>query len=226
MATTILRLTGVKKSYPQAGGVLEILKGIDLSIAAGEIVALVGSSGAGKSTLLHVAGLLDHATDGTVSIGGRDATLFNDDQRAAVRRDKIGFVYQFHHLLPDFTAEENVSLPLMIGGIDKSTAATTAQKALKGMGLSDRLDHIPAKLSGGEQQRVAIARALSTQPALLLADEPTGNLDTETAKTVLDAMLGLVRKQGVAALIATHDLSLAAQMDRQIRIQDGYLVNL
>ncbi len=198
--------------------------GADLTLHAGEIVALVAPSGAGKSTLLHVAGLLDRPDSGSVLIEGREAGSLPDAARTAIRRDTIGFVYQFHHLLPEFTALENVVLPQMIAGRGRRAAEDRARVLLSGFGLAARLGHLPGKLSGGEQQRVAIARALANQPKLLLADEPTGNLDVATAETVFSELLAIVRDHGLAALIATHNPDIAARMDRTVTLRDGRLV--
>lgn len=219
-----LVLSGVRRVYRGDGGELPVLRGVDLTVRAGEIVALVAPSGAGKSTLLHVAGLLDRPDDGKVLIRGQDAGGLSDPGRTAIRRDAIGFVYQFHHLLPEFTALENVVLPQMIAGRAHRAAEARARGLLDRFGLSPRLGHLPGKLSGGEQQRVAIARALANEPALLLADEPTGNLDVATAETVFAGLLEIVRDHGLAALIATHNPDLAARMDRVVTLRDGRLV--
>ena len=219
-----LVLRGVARVYRGDGGELPVLRGADLTVRAGEIVALVAPSGAGKSTLLHVAGLLDRPDSGTVLIEGRDAGHLPDAGRTAVRRDTIGFVYQFHHLLGEFTALENVVLPQMIAGRSRRMAADRATALLTAFGLSARLGHLPGKLSGGEQQRVAIARALANEPRLLLADEPTGNLDVATAEAVFAELLATVRDRGVAALIATHNPDLAARMDRTVTLREGRLV--
>ena len=200
-----------------------MLRGADLTVRAGEIVALVAPSGAGKSTLLHVAGLLDRPDSGAVLIEGRDAGGLPDAARTVVRRDTIGFVYQFHHLLAEFTALENVVLPQMIAGCPRRAAEDRARSLLSSFGLAARLSHLPGKLSGGEQQRVAIARALANRPKLLLADEPTGNLDVATAVAVFSQLLAMVRDHGVAALIATHNPELAARMDRIVTLRDGRL---
>jgi lipoprotein-releasing system ATP-binding protein len=218
-----LVLHGVRRTYRGDGGELPVLRGVELTVRAGEIVALVAPSGAGKSTLLHVAGLLDRPDGGSVLIEGRDAGGLSDAQRTAVRRDTIGFVYQFHHLLAEFTALENVVLPQMIAGTPRRTAQDRARALLSRFGLAPRLGHLPGKLSGGEQQRVAIARALANAPKLLLADEPTGNLDVDTAGGVFEALLETVRDQGLAALIATHNPDLASRMDRVVTLKDGRL---
>jgi lipoprotein-releasing system ATP-binding protein len=216
-----LRLQAVKRAYRSEAGALPVLRGVDLSLAAGEIVALVAPSGAGKSTLLHIAGLLDRPDGGSVLVAGLDAGQLPDAARTAIRRDTIGFVYQFHHLLGEFTALENVMLPQMIAGRPRRAAAERARSLLDAFGLGDRVRHPPGKLSGGEQQRVAIARALANRPAVLLADEPTGNLDVATAGIVFEELLRVVREQGLAALIATHNPDLAARMDRIVTLRDG-----
>jgi lipoprotein-releasing system ATP-binding protein len=221
-----LVLRDVHRTYSTEAGELPVLRGIDLTLRAGEIVALVAPSGVGKSTLLHIAGLLDRPTGGSVLVEGRDAGNLPDNARTAVRRDTIGFVYQFHHLLAEFTALENVALPQMIAGRGRREAERRASSLLGVFGLSDRLQHLPGKLSGGEQQRVAIARALANQPKVLLADEPTGNLDVATAETVFAELTARVRDTGVAALIATHNPELAARMDRTVRILDGKLLKV
>ena len=219
-----LVLRAVTRIYRGDAGELPVLQGADLTIRAGEIVALVAPSGAGKSTLLHVAGLLDRPDGGSVLIEGRDAGNLPDLDRTAIRRDTIGFVYQFHHLLPEFTALENVVLPQMIAGAPRKAAEDRARSLLTTFGLASRLNHLPGKLSGGEQQRVAIARALANGPKLLLADEPTGNLDVATAEGVFAELLAIVRDHGLAALIATHNPDLAARMDRTVTLRNGRLV--
>ncbi len=216
-----LVLRAVSRTYRGDGGELAVLRGVDLTVHAGEIVALVAPSGAGKSTLLHIAGLLDRPDGGSVLIDGRDAGALPDAARTATRRDTIGFVYQFHHLLPEFTALENVVLPQIIAGRPRRLAEERARELLTTFGLAARLGHLPGKLSGGEQQRVAISRALANRPRLLLADEPTGNLDVATAGTVFVELLAVVREQGVAALIATHNPDLSAQMDRILTLREG-----
>lgn len=218
-----LKLSGLCKSFYQGHKALNVLKGIDLQVQPGELVALVGASGSGKSTLLQVSGLLDRPTSGAVAIAGQEVQDLKDEARSDIRRTKLGFVYQFHHLLPDFTAQENVELALRISGANAATAADKAKEVLAEIGLSERLDHTPSELSGGEQQRVAIARAIVTNPSLLLADEPTGNLDEETAARVFKLFVSMVRDRGLAAVIATHDASLAAQMDRQLHLSAGVL---
>jgi lipoprotein-releasing system ATP-binding protein len=219
-----LVLRAVARVYRGDAGELPVLRGADLTVRAGEIVALIAPSGAGKSTLLHVAGLLDRPDAGSVLIEGRDVGGLPDPARTAIRRDTIGFVYQFHHLLPEFTALENVVLPQMIANQTRRTAEERARHLLTTFGLASRLNHLPGKLSGGEQQRVAIARALANNPKLLLADEPTGNLDVTTAEAVFSELLSIVRDHGLAALIATHNPDLAARMDRTVTLRDGRLV--
>ncbi len=224
MSEAVLRLAGVERRFRTGEGTLTVLRGVDLTIAAGEIVALVAPSGAGKSTLLHIAGLLEKADAGSVIVAGRDVTGLDDAARTALRRGVIGFVYQFHHLLAEFDALENAAMPLIIAGRPKAEARDRARTLLEGLGLGRRLRHRPARLSGGEQQRVAIARALAHRPQVLLADEPTGNLDLETAEVVFGELLSLVRSHGAAALIATHNLELASRMDRTLRLKDGRIV--
>jgi lipoprotein-releasing system ATP-binding protein len=216
-----LGLSGVVRTYRSGVDRLEVLRGVDLSVAGGEMVALVAPSGAGKSTLLQIAGLLDTPDGGAVRIAGGAATALDDRARTGLRRDAIGFVYQFHHLLPEFSALENVMLPQFAAAVSRAEARRRAEALLASVGLAARAGHRPAELSGGEQQRVALARALANRPALLLADEPTGNLDPETAARVFDVMLGVVREQGAGALIATHNPELAARMDRTVRLDAG-----
>ena len=218
-----LELRGVRRIFRQAGTELVVLNGIDLVLRPGEIVALVGPSGAGKSTMLHVAGLLERADGGAVLIGGDDCGSLSDDRRTLLRRSEIGFVYQFHHLLPEFSALENVMLPQMIAAVPRRRARQKAAGLLERIGLAPRAGHRPARLSGGEQQRVAIARALANDPKILLGDEPTGNLDQATGENVLEALLSLVRDTGLAALIATHNLDLARRLDRIVALADGRL---
>ncbi len=220
----ILRLANLVRTYQTGSESLSVLTGATLSLSRGEIVALVAPSGSGKSTLLHLAGLLEKPDAGAVIINGVDAGKLPDQDRTDIRLRTIGIVYQFHHLLAEFTALENIALPQMIAGKSKSEAEARALDLLAKLGLAARKDHLPGKLSGGEQQRVAIARALANQPALLLADEPTGNLDVTTANIVFDELLRLVRAENVAALIATHNPDLAARMDRQLTLRDGRLV--
>ena len=219
-----LGLSGVGRAFVQGPKRLEVLRGVDLSIAEGEVAALVAPSGAGKSTLLHVAGLLDTPSEGEVRIAGQSMTGLADAARTAARRDRIGFVYQFHHLLPEFSAEENVAVPCMAAGAPPGEARARAAALLGRVGLAERCGHRPGELSGGEQQRVAFCRALANRPRLLLADEPTGNLDPETAERVFALALEVVRETGLAALIATHNAALAARMDRVLRLDQGRIV--
>ena len=219
----VVRLANVTRSFEQGGVTIDVLRGVNLAVHPGEIVALLGPSGSGKSTMLQAIGLLEGGFGGRIEIAGIDASKLGRDQRAAVRRDHIGFVYQFHHLLPDFTAVENVVLPQLITGKPRSACEGRAKELLDALGLGQRLDHPPSKLSGGEQQRVAVARALANRPHLVLADEPTGNLDEATADIVLSQFLMLVRGQGSAALVATHNERLAMRMDRIVRLHDGVL---
>jgi lipoprotein-releasing system ATP-binding protein len=219
-----LELRGLVRTYKQAGALLPILRGASLTLRPGEIVALVGPSGAGKSTLLHCAGLLEHPDGGQVLIDGRDCGKMADGERTAIRRKHLGFVYQFHHLLPEFSALENVVLPQMIAGVARRAAAARARHLLGLVGLAARESHRPARLSGGEQQRVAIVRALANEPRVLLGDEPTGNLDQHTADEVTNALVAIVRQAGVAALIATHNFDLAKRLDRIVAIEEGVLV--
>ena len=221
-----LELRAVTRTYRSGESDLHILRGANLILRPGEITALVAPSGTGKSTLLHLAGLLERPTSGQVLIAGQDAGTLDDPARTAIRRDSIGFVYQFHHLLPEFTALENVMLPQMIAGHARPAAAARAETLLAGFGLATRASHLPGKLSGGEQQRVAIARALANDPAIILADEPTGNLDAATAARVVDELLATVRTHGTAALIATHNPDLAARMDRTVTLREGAIVPL
>lgn len=220
-----LRLAAVERRYRTEAGELPVLLGADLTIAAGEIVALVAPSGTGKSTLLHLAGLLEKPDGGEVFIAGQAAGSLSDEARTTIRRTTIGFVYQFHHLLPEFTAAENIILPQLAAGKSRAEALQRAKDLLVIFGLQARLDHRPGKLSGGEQQRVAIARALANQPRLLLADEPTGNLDVGTSDRVFAELLEQVRGQGLAALIATHNPDLARRMDRVVTLRDGKIVS-
>ena len=220
----VLELNDVNRHFGQGKRVLEVLKGANLSVKAGEVVALVGPSGAGKSTFLQIAGLLEQPTSGDVKIDGQSCIGLNDDERTKVRRYNIGFVYQYHHLLPEFSALENVTIPQIIAGIDKQTARSRGKELLEWMGLNERFEHRPGQLSGGEQQRVAIARALSASPRVLLADEPTGNLDPETANGVFDVLMHLARGSGLAALVATHNPELAKRMDRIVKVENGVLV--
>lgn len=220
----VLQLTSVVRTFRQGRQDLEVLRDASLKVHKGEIVALVGPSGSGKSTLLHIAGLLETADAGDVAIMGRSAFGMDDDDRTTARREHLGFVYQYHHLLPEFSALENVAIPCIIGGMGRGEARQRAAEILGWMGLSEREKHRPARLSGGEQQRVAIARALASKPDLLLADEPTGNLDPATAAEVFEVLLKLVRGAGLAAVIATHNPDLASRMDRILHLEDGHLI--
>jgi len=219
-----LRLEHLERAYAQGPRLIEVLKGATARLYPGESVALLGPSGAGKSTLLHIAGLLERPDRGAVVIDGVDCIKLGDSERTRMRRADIGFVYQFHHLLPEFSALENVVLPQLIIGLSRREAEDRAKQLLHSLGLDERFDHRPAQLSGGEQQRVAIARAVANGPKLLLADEPTGNLDPHTAERVFEQLLSLVRRSSVAALVATHNLDLATRMDRTLRLMDGILV--
>jgi len=221
----ILELDGVVRTYVQAEASLEVIRGASLRVRPGDLVGLIGPSGAGKSTLLHVAGLLERPDGGEVRIAGQECGAMAEAARTAIRRNEIGFVYQFHHLLPEFSAVENVMLPQMIAGVSRGAARRRAEALIGAVGLTDRASHRPARLSGGEQQRVAIARALANAPRLLLADEPTGNLDAHTAGEVFGLLLDFVRESGLGALVATHNVELAARMDRIVRLQDGILVD-
>ncbi|MEM8876965.1 MAG: ABC transporter ATP-binding protein [Pseudomonadota bacterium] len=218
-----LGLKDVRHGYGHGATRVDVLRGVNLAIRPGELVGLVAPSGAGKSTLLHVCGLLETADSGQVAIAGVNCSKLSDDQRTAVRRNAVGFVYQFHNLLPEFSALENVVLPQLIAGHPQKTARQRALELLQHLGLEHRVTHRPAELSGGEQQRVAIARAVANGPRLLLADEPTGNLDPKTAAHVLETLLGLVRRAGLAALMATHNLELAARLDRCVTLSGGVL---
>lgn len=225
MSDTVLSLSGITKTYNEnTPGEIRVLRGANLSIAKGEVVALVAPSGSGKSTLLHIAGLLDTADAGEVSINGQSMGALSDRRRTATRRNEVGFVYQFHHLLPEFTALENIVLPQLANGISDRAARDHAMELMARVGVDTRASHRPAELSGGEQQRVAFCRALANRPALLLADEPTGNLDPDTADTVFSALMELVRDTGLSALIATHNLELAARMDRTLRLEGGEIL--
>lgn len=221
-----LHLEDVRRSYVQGDHELAILRGVTLSVWPGESVALIAPSGAGKSTLLHMAGLLEHPDDGEVYINGKPTAKLPDGARTAIRRSDIGFVYQFHHLLPEFSATENVMLPQMIAGLDKREATKRANELLRFLGLGERLEHRPSELSGGEQQRVAIARAVANAPRLLLADEPTGNLDPKTADHVFETLSKLVSATKLAAIIATHNLELAHRMTRRVTLREGQVVEL
>jgi lipoprotein-releasing system ATP-binding protein len=225
-AAPILLLHDVERHYRQGDADLHVLNGVELSIWPGQSVALVAPSGAGKSTLLHIAGLLEHPDHGEVYIDGRGTAMLPDQERTRIRRQEIGFVYQSHHLLPEFTALENVMLPQMIRGLSRREARARAAELLTYLGLKERLPHRPAELSGGEQQRVAIARAVANAPRILLADEPTGNLDVNTSDRVFNALMQLVHASGLAALIATHNMELAARMDRRVTIREGKVVEM
>ena len=225
MSKFVLQLAGVVRVFRQGRDSLAVLRGANLALRAGEIVALVGPSGAGKSTLLHVAGLLERPDEGEVIIADLACGALNDDERTRLRRSNLGFVYQYHHLLPEFSALENVIVPQAIAGLPRKEAEARARELLTTLGLAERASHRPARLSGGEQQRVAIARALANAPAILLADEPTGNLDPHTADEVFALLLKLARGANLAALIATHNVELARRMDRTIRLRDGVLVD-
>ena len=225
MSKSMMELHGIVKTYNHGKpNEINVLRGADLTLEQGEVVALVAPSGAGKSTLLHIAGLLDTPDRGQVLINGQDVTGKSDRKRTAVRRGEVGFIYQFHHLLPEFSAVENIILPQLANGIAQSVAESRALELLGNVGIKDRADHRPAALSGGEQQRVAFCRALANEPLALLADEPTGNLDPATSDQVFAALMGLARDTGLSALIATHNLELAARMDRIVRLENGILV--
>jgi len=224
-ASAALALDGISRAYRFGDHVLEVLSGADLRIEAGELVGLVGPSGSGKSTLLHIAGLLERPDEGDVCVAGRSCTDMNDSERTLMRRDDIGFVYQFHHLLPEFSALENVMLPLLIAGVSRKAARERAQHLIEAVGLTNRAEHRPARMSGGEQQRVALARALANEPSVLLADEPTGNLDTQTSDEVFELLMSMVRATNLSALVATHNLDLAAKMDRIVTLEGGRLIS-
>ncbi|HEY0113352.1 MAG TPA: ABC transporter ATP-binding protein [Allosphingosinicella sp.] len=219
----VLTVRGLQRSFRQGDTVIEVLRGVDLDVRKGEIVALLGPSGSGKSTLLQAVGLLEGGFEGSIRIGEEEAAKLDNDGRTRVRRDELGFVYQFHHLLPDFSAAENVILPQLIRGAESKAARERAESLLTSLRLGHRLDHRPSQLSGGEQQRVAVARALANRPRLVLADEPTGNLDEATADIVFAEFLSLVRDQGSAALVATHNERMAGKMDRVLRLHEGVL---
>jgi lipoprotein-releasing system ATP-binding protein len=219
----VLAVAGLKRAFKQGEAVIQVLRGVDLTVAPGEIVALLGPSGSGKSTLLQAVGLLEGGFEGSIRIAGEEAAALDNEGRTRVRRDALGFVYQFHHLLPDFSASENVVLPQLIHGTARGEAEDRATSLLTALGLDQRLTHRPSQLSGGEQQRVAVARALANKPKLVLADEPTGNLDEATADVVFAEFLRLVRHEGSAALVATHNERIAAKMDRVFRLHDGML---
>ncbi len=225
MSKPMLELHGIVKTYNRGKpNEINVLRGADLTVDQGEVVALVAPSGAGKSTLLHIAGLLDTADQGQVLINGQDMSGKSDRKRTAVRRDEVGFIYQFHHLLPEFSALENIVLPQLANGVSQSVAEGRALELLGNVGVADRADHRPAAMSGGEQQRVAFCRALANEPLILLADEPTGNLDPATSDQVFETLMALARDTGLSALIATHNMELAARMDRVVRMENGVLV--
>lgn len=226
MSGAALQLQAVERRYRQGEATLEILRGVDLTVEGGQAVALIAPSGVGKSTLLHLAGLLEHPDGGDILIGGAATRHLDDGARTRIRRLEIGFVYQFHHLLPEFSAVENVMMPQIIRGLGRDVARTRATELLAYLGLGKRLNHRPAELSGGEQQRVAIARAVANAPKILLADEPTGNLDVGTSEHVFATMMELVHASGLAAVIATHNMDLAARMDRRVTLRDGHIVEL
>jgi len=223
MSDAVLLTRGLKRSFTQGEITIEVLRGVDLDVKRGEIVGLLGPSGSGKSTFLQAVGLLEGGFSGSIQIQGQEAANLDDDGRTRLRRDALGFVYQFHHLLPEFNARENVIIPQLVQGAEPEAARARAEQLLSALGLAQRLDHRPSKLSGGEQQRVAVARALANKPPLILADEPTGNLDEQTADAVLAEFLKLVREEGSAALVATHNERLAAKMDRVVRLHEGRL---
>jgi len=223
MSEPVLVTRGLKRSFIQGETTIEVLRGVDLAVGSGEIVALLGPSGSGKSTLLQAVGLLEGGFGGSIRLGGQEASTLDDEGRTRLRRELLGFVYQFHHLLPEFNARENVILPQLVLGAEPDAAHERAEQLLGVLGLAQRLDHRPSKLSGGEQQRVAVARALANKPPLVLADEPTGNLDEHTADIVFAEFLNLVRGEGSAALVATHNERIAAKMDRVVRLHEGRL---
>ena len=223
MSEPVISLRGVERSYPSGGRILNVLKGVDLDVYPGEMVGLVGPSGSGKSSLLHAAGLLEHPNAGQIVIEGRDCSALHENIRTKVRLGSIGFVYQFHHLLPEFTALDNVAMPQRIAGKSRAQARARAAELLEQLGLGERMHHQPAQMSGGEQQRVAIARALANAPRVVLADEPTGNLDPVTSEAVFQALFELCRREGVAAVVATHNMELARFMDRVFALKDGHL---
>jgi len=223
MSEPVLATEGLQRSFTQGDVTIDVLRGVDLAVQPGEIVALLGPSGSGKSTLLQAVGLLEGGFKGSIRLNGQEAAELDDEGRTRLRRELLGFVYQFHHLLPEFNARENVILPQLVRGADTQAARKRADELLSKLRLAERLDHRPSKLSGGEQQRVAVARALANKPPLILADEPTGNLDEHTADIVFDEFLALVRGEGSAALVATHNERIAAKMDRVVRLHEGRL---
>ncbi|MEO1553466.1 MAG: ABC transporter ATP-binding protein [Pseudomonadota bacterium] len=225
MMTAVLELRNIVREYKSEAGVLKVLEGADLVLNPGELVGLVGPSGSGKSTLLHTAGLLEKPEGGQVFLEGEDCMSLNDAGRTRLRREKLGFVYQFHHLLPEFNARDNVAMPLMVGGMPRRRAREKADTLLAEMGLSERLTHQPGQMSGGEQQRVAIARALVNDPRLVIADEPTGNLDSATTERVFASLIRMARSEGAAVLVATHNMALTQHMDRVLTLQDGKLTD-
>ncbi|MEM9938979.1 MAG: ABC transporter ATP-binding protein [Pseudomonadota bacterium] len=225
MMGVVLELRDILREYRSEAGILRVLDGAELTLNKGELVGLVGPSGSGKSTLLHTAGLLEKAEGGQVLLEGQDATQLNDDGRTRLRREKLGFVYQFHHLLPEFDARDNIAMPLMVGGLARSKARQKAEVLLEEMGLSDRARHQPGQMSGGEQQRVAIARALANDPRLVIADEPTGNLDPATTDRVFASLIRMARSEGAAVLVATHNMALIRHMDRVLTLKDGKLTD-
>ena len=225
MRKPVLELRDIVRTYTSGAGELEVLKGTNLTLNAGELVGLVGPSGSGKSTLLHAAGLLEKPNSGEVLLEGENCTELSDSGLTAMRRNKLGFIYQFHHLLPEFSAEDNIAMPLMIAGKSRKVARQKAQSLLGEMGLDERGHHQPGQLSGGEQQRVAIARALANDPRLVIADEPTGNLDPATTERVFGTLINMVRDEGAAVLVATHNMSLIQHMDRVVTLKDGKLVD-
>ena len=223
--TAVLELREIDREYKSEGGVLRVLEGANLVLNPGELVGLIGPSGSGKSTLLHTAGLLEKPEAGLVFLEGEDCMALNDAGRTRLRREKLGFVYQFHHLLPEFNARDNVAMPLMVGGMARGKARQKADALLMEMGLSERLKHQPGQMSGGEQQRVAIARALVNDPRLVIADEPTGNLDPATTERVFESLIRMARGEGAAVLVATHNMTLTRHMDRVLTLQDGKLTD-
>jgi lipoprotein-releasing system ATP-binding protein len=224
MNEAVLKISGLRRVYQTRVGPLEVLKDVDLVVHKGEIVGLIGPSGSGKSSLLHSAGLLEEIQGGAITIDGEELAGLNDDARTNIRLKRLGFVYQFHNLLPEFTARENIALPLLVAGQSRVDALQRADELLGQLGLLERADHTPAQLSGGEQQRVAIGRALANRPKLLLADEPTGNLDPKTSQSVFELLAKLAKEEGVAVLVGTHNLELAGKMDRVVRLENGDLV--